>query len=96
MAQPVQITTGLSHGDYVVIDNGAAGNNGNQNGLSSPLTTSIAGAAGYDNAANGAVAQDTNFKANGTIPDFLSSGKTFTTTTAACVPPNIISFKLPS
>lgn len=86
MAQAVQITTTLPSGEYVVIDNAAAGNftgNGGTRG------TSTAGAPGYDTTwgatlpgTGGTLSQATNPYTNGTIPGFVASA---TLTTAAVV-----------
>ena len=95
MAQPAQIfTPSIGSGyEYSVIDNGAA----------PAIPPFNAGAEfGYDTtvdvfpARGGAVAQSTNKFTNGNIPDFVSSGKTFTCATNVLPVPNIISFKLPS
>jgi hypothetical protein len=65
MAQPAQIKTGLPSGEFVIIDNGAAGVVSTNNvvgagGGSGNWTGAGAVSGGFDLAANAAVAQATN------------------------------------
>lgn len=89
MAQPAQVFTPLigSGYEYVVIDN---------SGPPSATVSNAGSLVGYDTTSPGAISQSVNKFANGNIPDFISSGKTFTTTAAVVVTPMIISYKLPS
>jgi hypothetical protein len=81
MAQPAQV---FGNGyEYVVIDNGAAGNVGG-----------IAGAPGYDTINTGASAQGLNIYGQGTIPDFVKSSTTYNASPATTANP--IRFKNPA
>lgn len=98
MAQATQMTSGLPLGEYSVIDNAPAANYAGSGNVKGTIT---AGAPGYDNSIGctlpgtaGTLSQATNPYQNGTIPDFLNNGKSFTST--AVVPPLIISYKFPS
>ena len=73
MAKQVFLGNPLNY-SYVIIDNSAAGNFGNDN-FTPPSSTAIAGANGYDITWPGATFQGLNAVsgANGSIPDFAVS-----------------------
>jgi hypothetical protein len=85
VSQPSQVFTPRDPANgYVVIDDSAA----------PTFPTLNAGThIGYDTTIPGAVGQSQNVFKNGNIPDFVQSGKTFTTSAATAL---IISYKLPS
>ena len=100
MAQPAQIFTPSDPANgYVVIDNGVPSATIGAAAINGILYTQT-NDGGFDNTNDafpfrgGAVDQDVNAFKNGNIPDFVSSGKSFTCTTAGVT--NIIQYKLPS